>query len=306
MNSIDKWCMKWNEFDANIREYLRVLRYDQRLFDVTLVSDDGQHIQAHKIILSSGSNFFSDIFLKSNQANMLIYLKGINSVQLEHLLNFIYNGEASVGQEELKEFLETGKNLQVKGFEAYVSNVSDEPNGYINENAEICENRDNNTEQNVNWDTLKPLVESNFSSEDALIQKDEENQMNSNTELDLQILELIAKSGGVWKCKVCGKTTPKKGHIREHAEIHIKGMSHACHLCNNTFPSRQSLRKHINGIHSKLLSCDLCEKSGMNRTAYYHHRHKQHKTLSGTALQAITSMEKHHQNPISSLSGTLS
>ena len=72
------------------------------MFDVTLVTDDGQHIEAHKTILSAGSLFFSDIFLKSNQTNMLIYLKGINSVQLEHLLDFIYNGEASVGQEDLK------------------------------------------------------------------------------------------------------------------------------------------------------------------------------------------------------------
>ena len=112
--------MKWNEFDTNIREYLRILREDQRLFDVTLVTDDGQHIQAHKIILSAGSHFFSDIFLKNNQTNMLIYLKGINSVHLKHLLDFIYNGEASVGQDELKEFIETGKEMRVKGFEAGV------------------------------------------------------------------------------------------------------------------------------------------------------------------------------------------
>merc|ERR1719466_312871 len=123
MSNMDKWCMKWNQFDSNIREYLRILREDQRLFDVTLVTDDGQHLQAHKIILSAGSNFFSDIFLKSNQTNMLIYLKGINSVQLEHILDFIYNGEASVGQEDLSEFLETGKEFQVKGFEAYVEDV---------------------------------------------------------------------------------------------------------------------------------------------------------------------------------------
>ena len=88
--------MKWNEFDTNIREYLRILREDQRLFDVTLVTDDGQHIQAHKIILSAGSHFFNDIFLKGNQTNMMIYLKGINSVQLEYLLDFIYIGEAYV------------------------------------------------------------------------------------------------------------------------------------------------------------------------------------------------------------------
>merc|ERR1711909_267171 len=120
----------------------------------------GQHIQAHKIILSAGSNFFSDIFLKSNQTNMLIYLKGINSVQLESILDFIYNGEASVGQEELKEFLETGKELQVKGFEAYVEagvgeSIQEEPVKYLNENIDTYENVDNNTGDDKISDTLK-------------------------------------------------------------------------------------------------------------------------------------------------------
>merc|ERR1711909_258475 len=118
-------CMKWNDFDTNLKDYVRIIREDQRLFDVTLVADDGQHIPAHRIILSAGSKFFSDIFLKSNQTNMLVNLKGINSVQLEYFLDFIYNGEASIGQEDLKEFLETGKELKVKGFEAYVSGEGD-------------------------------------------------------------------------------------------------------------------------------------------------------------------------------------
>merc|ERR1719430_2618661 len=117
---MDKFCLNWEGFDANIRDSFRKIREDQRLFDVTLVTDDGQTIQAHKIILSAGSKFFSDIFLKSNQTNLVIYLKGINSVQLENILDFIYTGEASIEQEELKKFLETGKELQVKGFEAYV------------------------------------------------------------------------------------------------------------------------------------------------------------------------------------------
>ena len=124
----------------HFRQHFRELREDERLFDVTLVTDDGQHIQAHKIILSAGSHFFSDIFLKSNQTNMLIYLKGINSVQLEHLLDFIYNGEASVGQEELKEFLETGKELQVKSFEVYVAGEPEELKRYKNWNVEVYEN----------------------------------------------------------------------------------------------------------------------------------------------------------------------
>ena len=115
--------MKWNEFDTSIREYFKIIREDQRLLDVILVTDDSQHIQAHRMILSAGSQFFNNIFLKNNQVNLLIYLKGINSVQLELLLEFIYNGEVSVGKEDLKEFLETGKELQLMGFEDDVSGV---------------------------------------------------------------------------------------------------------------------------------------------------------------------------------------
>ena len=38
-------------------------------------------------------------------------------------------------------------------------NVSDEPKRYIDEKAEICENRENFTKQNV---SLDPLMENNF------------------------------------------------------------------------------------------------------------------------------------------------
>ena len=57
MSSIDKFCLKWNEFDANIRNYFRKLREDERLSDVTLVTEDGKQINTHKVILSAGSNF---------------------------------------------------------------------------------------------------------------------------------------------------------------------------------------------------------------------------------------------------------
>merc|ERR1719430_39834 len=155
----NKFCLNWDSYDRNIRLSFMKIREDQRLFDVTLLTDDGQHIKAHKIILSAGSHFFSDIFLNSNQTNMMIYLKGINSVQLKNLLDFIYNGEAFVGQEELKEFLETGKELQVKGFEAYVADVGEsteeDPVRYSDEKDSIHDNRDNIINENIISDTLK-------------------------------------------------------------------------------------------------------------------------------------------------------
>merc|ERR1719233_2269491 len=122
---MDKFCLNWNGYDASISKYFRQLRENQRLSDVTLVTEDGQQIQTHKIILSAGSNFFSDIFMKSNQSNMLVYLKGISSDKLEPVIDFIYNGEVFITQEQMKEFIETGKDLQVKGLESELTGVGE-------------------------------------------------------------------------------------------------------------------------------------------------------------------------------------
>ena len=116
---MNKFC-----FESNLRDYFRKLREDHRLFDVTLVTDDGQHIQAHKIILSAGSDFFSHIFMKSNLSNMLVYLKGISSDKLEPVIDFIYNGEAFITQEQLKVFNETGKVLLERGLEGELIGVN--------------------------------------------------------------------------------------------------------------------------------------------------------------------------------------
>ena len=46
---------------------------------------------------------------------MLIYLKGIKSPQLEQILDFMYNGEVDITQDDLKSFLNVAAELQVKG-----------------------------------------------------------------------------------------------------------------------------------------------------------------------------------------------
>ena len=114
MDNMDKLCLNLNRRDADIRDFFRKLRADRKLFDVTLATNDGQHIQAHKMILSEGSYIFSDIFMKNSQSNMLVYLKGISSANLQPIIDFIYNGEVFITQSELNEFIETGKDLRVK------------------------------------------------------------------------------------------------------------------------------------------------------------------------------------------------
>ena len=104
--------------------------------------------------------------------------------------------------------------------------------------------------------------------------------MKNINEPNLQLEQMIEKNEGLWKCKVCGKTAARKGSIQRHAERHIEGVSHVCHICNKTLSTRQNLRDHINGNHSELFSCEVCGKSGMPRKVYHNHKRYHPKVLS--------------------------
>ena len=112
---MDNFCLKWNEFEANLRESFTKLREDEKYFDVTLACDDGYQIEAHKLILIAGSNFFSNIFTKVKESNVYIYLKGVSGADLHHVVNFLYKGEAYIDQDKVNTFLDTAQELQLKG-----------------------------------------------------------------------------------------------------------------------------------------------------------------------------------------------
>ena len=272
---MDKFCLKWNEFEANLTQSFRELRGTQKHLDVTLATDDGHQIEAHKIILSAGSDFFSDIFSKTNHPSPFIYLKGIKKVELESIIDFMYNGEALVAQDELNKFLEIALELQVKGLQNNMDNKNEEVGKKtvplnIPRTSETESTEENITEYftevadrkmkpiNV-LDNIEPNVQNSFDKlEDVspdefdLVKSEEDNFVSStNPELDFRLEQMISKNLGQWQCKVCGKTAKRKQVIRDHAETHINGVSHSCNFCSKLCTTRNSLKVHIFRNHSK-------------------------------------------------------
>ena len=49
MSSTEKLCLKWNDFQENILSRFKDLRHEKEFTDVTLVCEDGEQIEAHKI-----------------------------------------------------------------------------------------------------------------------------------------------------------------------------------------------------------------------------------------------------------------
>ena len=288
-----KFCIEDSDFGINIKKTFCQLKEDQKLFDVTLVTDDGHHIQAHKIILSAGSIFFSNIFMKSKQqqnpVELIVYMKGIKNAELGYITEFLYNGEISILEENLEHFLETSRDLGIKGLKKEIHD-------------DIHEKRDFGCKDNVTFDCGKEpkngadieitsagninLLDANSLlnayaendstniTEDTNLVKTEtlDVPLNTTEELDRKIDQIINKKGSDWMCNVCGKTTTKKQHIQYHAETHLEGVTHRCPLCGKSISTRKYLKQHISNLHGELYTCDFCGKSEMSRNTKYKHK----------------------------------
>ena len=104
------------EFTQNISKTFSEIRNSQEFSNVTLVCEDGE-IEAHCLILASGSHFFEKVLARKNDGTKtLVYLRGVKKESLTYLFDFLYCGEANVLEGNLQEFIFLSNDLGLKGF----------------------------------------------------------------------------------------------------------------------------------------------------------------------------------------------
>ena len=121
--SEEKYCLRWNDFESNISSSFKELRDEKDLFDIWLSCDNGQvELPAHKLILSACSGVLKHLLRRKSGSGVrggcsshVLYLRGVQSQDLEYILNFMYNGEVSLAQDQLNSFLAVAEDLQIKG-----------------------------------------------------------------------------------------------------------------------------------------------------------------------------------------------
>ena len=254
MVSTEKLCLQWNDFKENITTSFKELRGDRDFTDVTLACEDGQQLELHKVVLASTSPFFMELLKKNKHPHPLIYMKGLKSRDLVAMVDFLYQGEASVLQENLDSFLALAQELRLKGLTGgadSTSEVKDEP---LKETAygqirplEVHTGQTFLTKKR-NPDPRGPLDTTIALSNDVNIEA-----------LDQQIESMVTKSdisagnnqGKMGSCNVCGKEGSYT-NIKQHIEAnHITGVSHSCDICGKNYRSRDSLRIHMSKMHSR-------------------------------------------------------
>ena len=113
----EKFCLKWNDFQSNASKSFGLFRNEEYLHDVTLVSDDQKQVSAHKLVLSACSEYFKNIFKLNSKPNAhpLVCLDGISADDLNNIVDYIYNGEVKIYQENLDRFLSIAQRLKLEG-----------------------------------------------------------------------------------------------------------------------------------------------------------------------------------------------
>ena len=246
----DKFILSWNDFKSALSNSLNCLRNENSLYDVTLLTDDEVEVNAHKIVLSASSEFFKKILNKATHQHPLLYLSGVHSADLKSLLDFVYQGEASVHQHQVDSFLEAASKLKILGLttnnlQAHkvkkatatelqsLQNSSESPDSPVG-NVGV-DNMDLVTKVDGAVDSVVPLTDDSLSNKiSSLIIK----CRNKDTMRTL------------WRCSVCSRESDHLSNMRSHVELHIH-VSRECDECGKTFNSKNSLRIHKYRNHSR-------------------------------------------------------
>ena len=257
MVNSEKLCLQWNEFHKIVKSAFEELRDDNYLTDVTLVCNDGKQVEAHKVVLASTSPFFMELFKRNKHPHPLVFMRGVKGDDLMAMVEFLYNGEANVDQENLDTFLALANDLRLKGLngksEEGGENSDQVPPPSKVYEAELCSSEKkiiplNDNQQNgiINHNQMEKAL--------ALINstdKDLDNQIRSMMRKSENNLKNFGHAQGKSRiCKVCGKEGTM-ATIQKHIESnHITGFTHDCTVCGFTLKTRNALGTHMYNKHN--------------------------------------------------------
>jgi hypothetical protein len=254
----EKFCLKWNDFQANISTTFGSLREDRDFSDVTLACEDGQQVEAHRVILAASSPFFQNLLRRNKHSHPLVYMRGMRSEDLVAVIDFIYLGETNIFQENLDGFLAIAEELSLKGLVG--SNNDTEENTVVPKAPEEKFISKRTPKLTTNFESIEKTTNQSMKLrkyEEGVVALPNQTFSGEIQELDEQVTSMLSLGPNVMPdgkkasiCQVCGKEG-KRQNIKDHIEAnHIDGISLPCNQCGKSFRSRSALRQHNTSHHN--------------------------------------------------------
>ena len=246
----EKFSLKWNDFQSNVTKSFSQLRKEEEFYDVTLVSDDQQQLSAHKVVLSTCSGYFKQVLRHNKHSHPLLCLEGINSMELNFVLDYIYQGEVQILQDQLERFLQIAQRFNLEG----LNEKEIDGKEIIEENVPKKEFEEYYKPTVDDERVVEPILNSRRYQERGtsnLVAKIDSGNVTSVDDVEEKLNELLeTNADGTFGCKHCGKSGAKKSrNMKNHIETHLEGLSFPCNLCGKTFRSRNSIGCHMSIFH---------------------------------------------------------
>ena len=307
MRNQDKFVnLVWSSFYTNVPKTFEDVRASQEFSDITLACDDEGLVEAHKMILASGSTFFQKLLsagrFRSNPSP-IIFLKGVKVWQLEAVMDFLYSGETRVRQGELNSFLELAQQLGIVGLMAGIADWLNESGSDKQSETHMISNI---LHQPVNEDLNIPRFEKVHVSESA---DNIENQTPEEKELKVEdsgtYLEdttyKILKPNGQKIAPICQQLnqinsdefiiddlenrntksvneiiSPSKPKTMRKKYYYEK--KYDCAQCESKFTHKKGFLVHRQSKHEGMkYDCDQCNKQFVQKGHLARHRKIRHK-----------------------------
>ena len=249
--------VSWDTHSSHVMEMMNGLLTAETSKDVVLVCDDQIKLRAHQFVLKAFSPVFESILSDSAPVgNPLIYLRGVNHIEMEALLNFIYMGETTLPQDRMSEFLNLGQEFQIKDVNQFQMQTSAE------------------SPETANLESDTELTDETV---DDLFTFDEEEDTKAEVVHAQNSLD-GPKSKVTTKCNECDYQASSYPNLKRHQRVVHEKVRYPCNQCNFQAKHRYYLKEHIQSKHgdSKYL-CSLCDyTTSWKENLANHHKKNKH------------------------------
>ena len=254
----EKFTLTWHSYADHFQGVLSNLFESGESSDVTLVCDDQVKFKAHKFILKSCSPVFKSILDETNDSKSVVYLRGVNQLELKPVLSFIYSGQASFYQERMKDFLKIGKDLQIKEIKE------------VPEDDEMTDNGENMVEK-----THQDLISEEVSRDDT--DSVEVNEFASSA-ASYETSQQISVTSDSSPCPQCNAVFKHRSNMLRHVRYKHKGVKYPCSQCDFRATQHSDLKLHIESVHKGVkYPCSYCDYKATDQYNLKRHIRLKHK-----------------------------
>ena len=278
MDQPERFSLEWSEYEINLRKSFADLRREEHFSDVTLVSEDGRLVKAHKVLLSSSSSLLDTILKGQDHPKPLIFMRGAKTDVLNSVLDFIYYGKVEIRGDRLNDFMALADELKVKGLskqgEEYEENGENDPKTTI-EDKKVKKTHKLGINEDIGTEDIKSEC-----IEMEEVKSAEGSDMSGNADLKNTTMKLFY-------CNICGKTSTTLQGLERHTyryhPVRKEKIPEANEKEEDT-NEKDTKGDFINMSENLIMGdkmkspfdCNLCEKTSLTIKGLQRHKYRYH------------------------------